>query len=93
MGRKKAAISKLEKLEKDANDAVEAMLSAPDVLDGNLPSGTPMTLSDISTSTESVTVYDPRGNAHRTYSASIHGEGFKELAEEYVSRRPGWTAR
>lgn len=40
-----------------------------------------------------VTVCDPRGNPHRTYSLERHGEGFRELAEQYLSHKPGWTAR
>lgn len=42
---------------------------------------------------EEVTIYDPHGNAHRTYSLERHGENFRELADKYLSHRPGWTAR
>jgi hypothetical protein len=41
----------------------------------------------------SVTVCDPSGHPHRTYSLEVHGEKFQELADEYVSHRPDWTLR
>lgn len=40
-----------------------------------------------------VVVYDPRGNAHRTYSKEVHGEKFADLAAEFIADRKGWTVR
>lgn len=45
------------------------------------------------TNATEATVLDPQGNPHRTYSLAIHGDNFKELAEQFVSVRPGWTVR
>lgn len=39
------------------------------------------------------TVYDPKGNPHRTYSRDVHGPEFEKLAHQYVSSRPGWSVR
>lgn len=40
-----------------------------------------------------VGVYDPKGHIHRSFSIEVHGADFKQLAETYVSHRPGWTVR
>lgn len=40
-----------------------------------------------------VTVYDMRGKPHRTYSLEVHGERYRELAEMFISDRPGWSLR
>lgn len=40
-----------------------------------------------------VTVCDKRGNPHRTYTLEIHGSRFRELAEMFISDRPGWFLR
>lgn len=40
-----------------------------------------------------VTVCDPRGNPHRTYSLAVHGEKFAALAAEFIADRKGWTVR
>jgi hypothetical protein len=40
-----------------------------------------------------VTVCDMRGNPHRTYTLEIHGSRFRELAEMFISDRPGWFLR
>lgn len=39
------------------------------------------------------TVYDMRGKPHRTYSLEVHGERYRELAEMFISDRPGWSLR
>lgn len=45
------------------------------------------------TNLDPVTVFDPRGNPHRTYSLDIHGENYRQLAEQFISHpdRKGWT--
>jgi hypothetical protein len=37
------------------------------------------------------TVCDQYGRPHRTYSLAVHGDNFKELAEEFVAQHDGWT--
>jgi len=58
----------------------------------------PNDTSDVSHETEaepivSVSVHDPKGNLHRTYSKAVHGDNFQDLANTYVSSRPGWTVK
>ena len=51
-------------------------------------------VSQESAATEA-TVHDPHGNPHRTYSKEVHGDNFRQLAEQFVSHpdRRGWTVK
>lgn len=50
---------------------------------------------DVSPETTEATVLDPHGHPHRTYSKDLHGDNFRELAEQFVSHpdRAGWTVK
>lgn len=39
------------------------------------------------------TVVDVNGNAARTYTKAEHGDDFRKLAEEFASKREGWSVR
>jgi len=36
---------------------------------------------------------DVKGNPARTYTKAAHGDDFRKLAEEFASKREGWTVR
>lgn len=90
---KKDEVTNDQEQDAPAESPVPAEDEAPAVIEGEDTPNTRQAAEEGQGPAISATVVDVKGNPARTYTKAEHGDGFRKLAEEFASKREGWTVR